>query len=191
MDFAYPQAVLFSHQSSSALIVACKDVIFIYDVSKQSTQAFSGAFEDSFYERHALALSNDGAMLVVGSSFSPYRVCAFSTVFLTRLWTCNMLNRVDAVCVLGSRVLVTVFESPTLVLDLNTGTQVAALKKPQGFTFGLGVIEGLCFILDWLHIPSDLHTSVYLAMLQHLLYKQAHPLHLPLEMWDWIAKYRV
>ena len=38
---------------------------------------------------------------------------------------------------------------------------------------------------------SDLHTSVYLAMMQHLLSKRAEPLHLPLEMWDWIAKYRV
>jgi hypothetical protein len=32
---------------------------------------------------------------------------------------------------------------------------------------------------------------MYLAMLQHLLNKLASPLHLPLEMWDWIAKYRV
>jgi hypothetical protein len=38
---------------------------------------------------------------------------------------------------------------------------------------------------------TDLHTSVYLAMLQHFLYKQAKPLRLPLEMWDWIANYRV
>jgi hypothetical protein len=32
---------------------------------------------------------------------------------------------------------------------------------------------------------------VYLAMLQQLLFKQGKALHLPLEMWDWIAKYRV
>jgi hypothetical protein len=32
---------------------------------------------------------------------------------------------------------------------------------------------------------------MYLAMLQHALYKQAKALSLPLEMWDWIAKYRV
>jgi hypothetical protein len=32
---------------------------------------------------------------------------------------------------------------------------------------------------------------VYLAVLQHLLYKQFEPLRMPLEMWDWIAKYRV
>ncbi len=152
IDFAYPQAVLFSYQSPSALIVACKDIIFIYDVSQQSTQAFSGAFEDSFYERHAIALSNDGAMLVVGSSSSTYRVCAFSMESLIRLWTFNMLNRVDAVCVLSSRVLVTVFERPTLVLDLNTGTKIAALKKPHGFTFGLGVIEGLLLISSWFRI---------------------------------------
>ncbi len=38
---------------------------------------------------------------------------------------------------------------------------------------------------------SDHHASVFLTMLQHLLYKQSESLHLPLEMWDWIVKYRV
>jgi hypothetical protein len=55
----------------------------------------------------------------------------------------------------------------------------------------VGVIEGPFFVLSFLSHPSDLHTSVYLAMLQHLLYKHAQHLRLPLEMWDWIAKYRV
>jgi hypothetical protein len=32
---------------------------------------------------------------------------------------------------------------------------------------------------------------VYLGMLQHLLTQQAKSMHLPLEMWDWIAKYQV
>jgi hypothetical protein len=86
---------------------------------------------------------------------------------------------------------VTMFNHPTLVLEIKTGACIASLKKADGFIYGLGMIEGLCFILESGFILQDLHTSVYLTMLQHLLYKQVKSLHLPLEMWDWIAKYRM
>ncbi len=55
--------------------------------------------------------------------------------------------------------------------------------------------------LDWELLEIDVHccvtsdhsdhqTSVYLAVLQHLLYKEAKALRLPLEMRDCIEKYR-
>jgi hypothetical protein len=80
-----------------------------------------------------------------------------------------------------------------MVLALYTGIKVPASQLQfDGYIFGLGVDEGLIIISSSLSlIHSDLNTSIYLAMLQHLLYKPAKVLHLPLEMWDWIAKYRV
>ncbi len=92
---------------------------------------------------------------------------------------------------LGAHVLVTVASNPTLVLNYHTGGDISTVQKADGSMYGLGVFESLCFFLSCLLKISDLHTSVYLAMLQHLLYKQSKSLHLPLEMWYWIAKYRV
>jgi hypothetical protein len=51
---------------------------------------------------------------------------------------------------------------------------------------------GLFLLLFFLFvISSDFKPSVYLGMLLHFLYQQGNGLRLPLEMWDWIAKYRV
>ncbi len=44
---------------------------------------------------------------------------------------------------LGAHVLVTAYAKSTLILDHNTGVQIAALPKADGYIFGLGVIEGL------------------------------------------------
>ncbi len=43
--------------------------------------------------------------------------------------------------------LVTVFNSPTLVLDCKTGAHIAELQKAEGWIFGLDVIEVLCLFL--------------------------------------------
>jgi hypothetical protein len=48
---------------------------------------------------------------------------------------------------LGTEVLVTVWGNPTLLFDRKTGKQVASLSKADGWIYGLGVIEGLCFFL--------------------------------------------
>ncbi len=190
--FKSPTTALFFNHSPNKLIVACDDNIFIVDVSTQFRQPFSNTPQGMNYCPHSLALSNDDAVLVAGNAFSPYCLCGYDAASLARLWIHNTAFYVGAVCMMGAYVLATVCKSPTLVLDSYTGSLIAALQKADGHILGLGVIEGLCCILLFFPlIFSDLHTSVYLAMLQHLLYKQAKPLHLPLEMWDWIAKYCV
>ncbi len=191
MTFQDPRAALFFHHDSNKLIVACKDNIFIVIMSTQSTQPFSSTPQDSFYYPHALTLSNEDSVLVAGCSTTG-SVCGYDTASLERLWICNTDSAVCAVCMLGAHVLVTLHRNPASLLDRDTGAYIASLQKAEGSIFGLGVIEGLRFnsFLSLL-ITSDLHISVYLAMLQHLLYKKAKSLHLPLEMWDWIAKYRV
>ncbi len=163
--------------------------IFIVDMSTMSTQFFSGAPEGA-YNPHALALADDDSVLVTGCASSPYSVSVYDTESRTRLWIQNTSLIVSAVGILGAHVLVTVYQNPTLVLDCNTGACIASRHKADGHILGLGVIEGLFLFSEFL-TPSDLHTIVYLAMLQHLLYKQDKPLRLPLEMWDWVAKYHV
>ncbi len=190
MVFKKPYAAFFFNHSPTKLIVACHGDIFIADVSTLSTQPFSSIPQSSYYSPHALALSKDDAVLMAGCVITK-SVCGYDTASRARLWIHNTANSVRAVCMLGARLLVTVSFNPTLVLDIKSGSHIASLQKADGDIFGLGVIDSLFFILSFLPHPSDLHTSVYIAMLQHLLYKQAKPLRLPLEMWDWIAKYRV
>ncbi len=186
----YPQAAIFFSHDPNKLIVACWDEIFVLDASTQSTLPFSNAPQGVYYNLHALALSDDDTLLVAGCHTRPFSVSGYDTVSRTRLWIHNAVDDVGAVCMLGAYVIVTVWGNSTLVLDHKTGAQIASLQKTEGSTYGLGVVEGsLSFFLGL--TSSDPHTSVYLAMLQHLLYKQATCLHLPLEMWDWIAKYRV
>ncbi len=84
-------------------------------------------------------------MLVAGSSAS---LCGYGTTSLERLWLIDTLYGVSAVCMLGSQVLVKVAFNPALVLDRNTGAQVVILQKVEGWIHGLGVIEGLCFVLS-------------------------------------------
>jgi hypothetical protein len=143
MAFPYPYVVIFFNQSPSKHIVACRDDIFIVEVSTQSMQRFSGTPLGAFYWPHSLALSSDDFVLVAGIRWRSRGVCGYSTVSLERLWIHTTASGAGAVCLHGNHVLVTMCGSPTLVLDRNTGAQVAVLRKPAGWIFGLGVIEGL------------------------------------------------
>jgi hypothetical protein len=146
--FLFPSAALFFNHNPSKLIVACKDSIFIVNVSTKSTQPFSSTPQGVWYQSQALALSYDDTLLVAGSYISPYSVCGYDTASLTRLWILETASSVGAVCMLGTRVLVTVRCNSTLVLDRNTGEQSTELQKADGWINGLGVIEGLCFIVS-------------------------------------------
>ena len=192
MPFKNPWTVVFFNRNPNTLIVACSDGIFLVDVITQSVQPFSDTAQDAYYQPHTASVGDNDNVVVVGNYYPSYSVCAYDTASRKRLWILNAAESVGAVCVHHAQVLVSVYCNPTLVLDLNNGKKIAALQKADGWIFGLGVIEGVCFIVlfELVDSLSD-HTSVYLAMLQHLLYKQAEPLRLPLEMWDWIAKYRV
>jgi hypothetical protein len=127
--------------------VACSDDIFIVDVSTQVKQPLSNTPQDAYYHSHALSLSFDDAVLVVGNARSPCNVCGYDTASLERLWIYDTADEVGAVCMLGVHVLASVALNPTLVLEVKTGTHIGALQKAQGLIFGLGVIEGLCFFL--------------------------------------------
>ncbi len=158
--FKKPQLTLFFHSSPTKLIVACEDDIFIVDMNTQSRQPFSGTPKGSYYFPHALALSDDDAVLVAGNSYTPYNVCGYDTSSRTRLWIHDTASQVGAVGMHGAQVLVTVAYSPTLLLDLMTGAQIAALQKADGSIDGLGVIEGSCFILRSCHPHRPPHLRV-------------------------------
>jgi hypothetical protein len=146
MPFKAPNTVLFFRLSPTKLIVACRDDIFVLDGGKPSMQSFSNASHGAFYRPHALALSDDDAVLVAGNACIPNTVCGYDTASLTRLWKHTTVDGVGAVYMLDAHALVTVFCNPTLVLDLKTGEQIATLQKADGFIYGLGAIESLCFI---------------------------------------------
>ncbi len=152
IPFRSPYTTLFFNNSPGKIIVACEDDIFLVDVSTQSTQPFSSTPQWAVYRPHALALSEDDALLVAGNAHSPYSVCSYDTASRTRLWIHKTASFVCAVCMLSAHVLVTVAYSPTLLLDLKTGAQIAALQKADECIYGLGVIEGLSFILFQTHI---------------------------------------
>ncbi len=152
MAFESPQAALFFNHNPSKFIAACAR-IFIADMSTQSTQQIIDTPQVAYYQPHALALSNDDTMLVACTWSFPYSVCGYDTASRTRLWIYNTANGVAAVCMLGARVLVTVARSPTWVLDLTTGAQIATLQRAEGPILGLGVIEGLCFNLFGISSP--------------------------------------
>jgi hypothetical protein len=141
--FSSPCTALFFNSSPAKLIVACYNDMFIVDMSTQSTQPFISTPQGAHYCPHALALSDDDAVLVAGSSKIPFSVCGYDTASRTRLWISNTANSVGAVCMLGARVLVTVHFNPTLVLDRNKGKEIAALQKADGCIYGLGVTEGM------------------------------------------------
>ncbi len=149
MTFTRPEVALFFHHDSNKLIVACEDGIFIVDAGAQFTQPFSRAPKGAWYYPHALALSNDDAVLVAGShSLGSFSVCGYSTESLMRLWILYTTDQIGAVGMLGAHVLVTVRCNPTLVLECNTGTHVSSLQKAARYIFGLSVIEGFRFILS-------------------------------------------
>jgi len=148
VSFPSPTAVLFFNRSPTKLIVACSDEIFTYDTRTQTIEPFSSTPQWAFYNSHALALSADDAVLVAGNYNSRYNVCGYDTASHKRLWTYNAADEVGAVCMLGAHVLASVNFSPTLVLDRDTGNHKASLKTR--WIYGLGVIEGLCFIHSFL-----------------------------------------
>jgi len=190
MSFKFPSAAIFFNHSPNLLIVACRDGIFLMDVITLSVHPLSDTPQGAFYWPHAASVGDNDNVVVVGSC-TPYSVSGYDTASRKRKWIFPTTREVGAVCVHDAQVLVSVAYNPMLVLDLNTGTQIAEMHNAGRWIYGLGVIEGLCFIHSHLSHLSDLHISVHLAMLQHLLYKQVTSMHLPLEMWDWIAKYRV
>jgi hypothetical protein len=148
MSFKGPWVALFFNNDPNKLIVACSNVISVVELSTQSTQSFSNTPQEAWYRPHALALSNDDSLLVVGNWSYPFSVCWYDTASRSRLWICDTAYSVVAVCMFGAHVLVSVSKNPTLVLDLNTGDIIATLPKADGDVFGLGVIEGLCFLLS-------------------------------------------
>jgi hypothetical protein len=145
LPFKNPYTAVFFNHNPNKLIVACKDEVSIVDVSTQSTQSFSGIPQGAYYQPNALALSDDDDFMVAGIYHSPNIVCGFDMVSLTRLWILNTIDEVGAVCMHGTHVLVTVYGNPTLVLDCKTGAHISSLPKADGWIYGLGVIEGLCF----------------------------------------------
>ncbi len=147
MEFYFPWTTIFFNHSPKKLIVACSDGIFIVDVGTQSTKSLRRTPQDVFYYQNALALSEDDAVLVAGTYLSSYSVFGYDIASRTRLWILNTVSAVGAVCMLGDNVLVTVHGNPTLVLDRNSGTQVADMKnEDKEHVYGLGVIEGF-FVL--------------------------------------------
>ncbi len=190
MAFSLPYVAIFFNHNPNTMIVACEDGVYLVDVITQTTLPFRDTPQGAIYQPHSVSLSDNDGVVVVGNYWSPYSVCGYNTASRTRMWNFKTADSVGAVCTHHAQVLVSVCGNPTLVLDLNNGTKIAEMNKAEGYIFGLGVIEGVCFIFFGSHILTG-HTSVYLAFLQHLLYKQAKPLRLPLEMWDWIAKYHL
>jgi hypothetical protein len=202
MHFSDPWATLFFNHSPDTFIVACTDDIFFVDANTQFMQPLGNTPPKVFYGQHALVLSADDAVLCAGCfSLGHSYVCGYDTASRTRLWIYDPKDysifmfadlSICSVCMLDQHVLATYLGKPTLVLALYTGIRVPASQlQADGYIVGLGVIEGLVSFIPHPLILSDLNTSIYLAMLQHLLYKPAKVLHLPLEMWDWIAKYQV
>jgi hypothetical protein len=141
MAIESPTAALFFHCNPEKLIVTCGDIIFLVDASTHSTQLLSGTPKVSYNNSHALALSDDDTMLVAGCSGMNI-VYGYDTASLTLLWICNTVDDVGAVCMLGAHVLVTVYGSPTLVLDCKTGTHIAELQNTEGSINVMAVVEG-------------------------------------------------
>jgi hypothetical protein len=150
MSFKCPTAVLFLNQSPVFVIVACRDDIFIVDLSTHSTHPFSGTPNDSFYHPHALSLFDDDSVLLACSNneYGECRVSGYDTASRTRLWIHDTVHQVGTVCLLGTHVLLPVYDSSTLVLQCKSGAHIVSLKESVGFIYGLGVIEGSCFILS-------------------------------------------
>ncbi len=140
--FKDPCTALFFNCSPNKLIVACRDDIFIVDASTHSTQAFSGTPQGPWYFPQAIALYDEDAVLLAGSSFNG--VCKYNTASLTRMWIHDTERQVVSVCLLGAHVLVAVFDE-ILVINYHTGAKIASLKA-EGYVYGLGVIESLWFI---------------------------------------------
>jgi hypothetical protein len=191
MTFSLPYVARFFNHNSTTMIVACRDGVYLVDVITQTALPFSDTPQGGWYNPQSVSFSGNDGVVVVGNWSTPYSVCGYDTASRTRMWIFKTAREVGAVCTHHAQVLMSVYANPTLVLELNTGTHIAEMRKAEGSIYGLGVIEGVCFIffLDS-HILIG-HTSVYLATLQHLLYKQAKSLRLPLEMWDWIEKYQL
>ncbi len=78
-------------------------------------------------------------------STTSHPVCGYDIASRARKWVLNTAGSVGAVCTHHAQVLVSVACNPTLLLDLNTGTQIAEMRKAEGDIFGMCVIEGAYF----------------------------------------------
>ncbi len=157
MAFERPAAALFFNHSPGKLIVACHAGIFIVDVSTQSVQPLKRVPTVEYDRPETLVLSDDDAVLVVVGEFTTVATCklrGYDTTSYRRLWINEMAGEVLAVCMLGQHVLANIWKSNlTLVLDNFTGDQIAVLQTTERNILGLGVIEGLCFILSYFSHP--------------------------------------
>jgi hypothetical protein len=150
---------------------------------------FESPERKEYYSTHAIALSGREHLLFLASESSK-TVTAYDTSTLRRRWSNGTSEETFALRTFDCQILVSIRNSPMLVLEQESGTTIRRLKHSDGWIYGIGVLDGLsdrlAFVLDCL-----VRISVYLAMLQHFLLRQANPLHLPLEMWDCIEKYRL
>jgi WD40 repeat protein len=143
MEFNSPKAALFFNHSPSKLIVACRNDIYIVDVTTLSILSFSDTPQDSSYNPHALALSVGDTVLVAGcSNHRLVYIHGYDTVSRSQLWLYDAAYHLGAVCMLGAHVLVTIGRGLTWELDLKTGDHVATLRTSNGHIFRIGVIEG-------------------------------------------------
>jgi hypothetical protein len=83
---------------------------------------------------------------VAGNYGTTCNTYGYDTASLTLLWIHNTVDSVGAVCMLGACVLVPVYHSSALMLNLKTGAEIAALQRAEGYIYGLGVIEGLFLV---------------------------------------------
>jgi WD40 repeat protein len=146
MPFKNPTAACFFNHNPNTLIVACQDGVYHVDVITQTTLPFSNTPQGEWYCPHAVSVDDKDDVVVVGNWKSPKNVCGYDTASRSRKWIQNTASYVGAVCTHHAQVLVSVYGNPTLVLDLNTGTQIAEMHKAEGHIYGLGVIEGVFFI---------------------------------------------
>ncbi len=144
MALARPWAALFFNHSPTKIIVACRNDIFIVDLSTQSSQSFISTPQGAHYRPHAIALSEDDSVLVAGNWSSPCSTCGYDTASLTKLWSHQAGSSVQTVCMLGTHVLVAEsLNFRLVVLDCKTGAQIADLQNAVGGLYGLGAFEGM------------------------------------------------
>jgi hypothetical protein len=148
IPFKNPDLARFFNHISTTMILACIDGVYLVDGITQTTLPFSNTPRGAGYYPHSVSVSDNDDVVVVSNYGTPYSVCGYDTASRARKWIYYTAHRVGAVCTHHAQVLVSVFGNPTLVLDLNTGTQIAEMNEADGWIFGLGVIEGVCFFFS-------------------------------------------
>ncbi len=169
MPFTLPYAACFFNHNPNTLIVACYDGIYLVEVIAQSVQPFSDTPQDVYYQPHAVSVSDQDDVVVVGTNWNtPNSVCGYDVASRTRKWIHNTAHQVGAVCTqqAQAQVLVSVAYYPTLLLDLNTGTQIAEMHN-EGVILGLSVIEGVCVCVFHTITNSLSHRPTHLRVPRH------------------------